>query len=508
MTDARAATATGAARIHTLFDARCAQSPDHVFMHTAGGAWTLAQLSQRVDVLQDELLSLGVGLGDRVLVAAENCPEHVALILACSRVGAWSCGVNARMSAAEWAMFAARADARVSYFTAAVSDAAASHADRARARDSAVPGLRRSDPRPEATAQDGALASRVAAMIFTSGTTGDPKGVMVSHAGLLHFARVSTDSRALSAADRSYACIPVTHIFGLATVLMASLHAGASLVMRPRFDPADAFEALAQHRVSQLQGPPAMFTRLLQWLDEHGIARPAAPQLRYLYAGAAPLDLRLKQSVEQRFGQVLHHGYGLSEYAGALCVPRLNERRDDTAAGYLVDGGELRIVDAAGRDLPQGETGEIWMRGAGLMPGYFRDEAATAAVMRTGGWYASGDLGRLDAGGALHLVGRLKEMIIHSGFNVYPGEVERAINAFDGVHRSAVVGRREADGNESVIAFIEVPPGQPAPDMAALQAHLAAHLSPYKQPAQIVCVPAFPMTLSGKILKRELLART
>ena len=475
-------------------------------MHTTAGAWTLAQLSQRVDVLQAELQSLGVGLGDRVLVAAENCPEHVALILACSRVGAWSCGVNARMSAGEWAGFAARADARVSYFTSAVSDAAAAHADRAQARDSAVHGLRRTDPRAGAQPQEGALAGRVAAMIFTSGTTGEPKGVMVSHAGLLHFARVSTDSRALSPADRSFACIPVTHIFGLATVLMASLHAGASLVMRPRFDPADAFDALARHQVSQLQGPPAMFTRLLQWLDEQGIARPVAPQLRYLYAGAAPLDLRLKQLIEQRFGQVLHHGYGLSEYAGALCVPRLNERRDDTAAGYLVEGGELRIVDAQGRDLPAGETGEIWMRGTGLMPGYFRDEAATAAVMREGGWYASGDLGRLDAGGALHLVGRLKEMIIHSGFNVYPGEVERVINAFDGVHRSAVVGRREADGNESVIAFIEVPPGRHAPDIAALQVHLAAHLSPYKRPARIVCVEAFPMTLSGKILKRALLA--
>jgi len=503
----RAVTEHGVAlsRIHQLFDARCAQAPDRVFMYTPDGPWTLAGLAQRVDALQAELYGLGVGEGDRVLIVAENCPEHVALILACSRVGAWSCGVNARMSQAELAGFAAKADARVSYFTAAASEAADAHAQRAHALSSAVAGLRHSAPRSDAVAEEGELATRVAAMIFTSGTTGESKGVMVSHAGLLHFARVSTDSRALGAADRSYACIPMTHIFGLATVLMASLYAGASLIMRSRFEPADAFDALAHHALSQLQGPPAMFTRLLDWLDTQGVTRPQAPHLRYLYAGAAPLDLPLKQAVERRFGQVLHHGYGLSEYAGALCVPRLGEARQDTAAGHVVDGGELRIVDMQGRDLPPGEVGEIWMRGIGLMPGYFRDGDATAAVMREGGWYASGDLGRIDEGGALHLVGRLKEMIIHSGFNVYPGEIERVLNAFAGVHRSAVVGQREADGNESVVAFIEVPPGRAAPDLLALQAHLAQHLAAYKRPARIVCVPAFPMTLSGKILKRQLL---
>jgi long-chain acyl-CoA synthetase len=177
------------------------------------------------------------------------------------------------------------------------------------------------------------------------------------------------------------------------------------------------------------------------------------------------------------------------------------------SAGYLVDGGGLRIVGPDDADLPAGETGEIWMRGVGLMPGYFRDPVATAQVMKPGGWYASGDLGRRDADGALHVVGRLKEMIIRSGFNVYPGEVESVLQAFPGVHRAAVVGRRQTDGNEKILAFIEVPPGQPSPDLAALRTHLAAHLAPYKQPSQIICMEAFPMTHSGKILKRELVAQ-
>lgn len=494
-------------RIHQLFDLRCAEQPDRVFLFMPDGTLTLEQLQQRVDGLEAELHSLGVLPGDRVLIVAENCPEHVALILACSRVGAWSCGINARMSRGEIAAFAAKADPRVTYFTSGVSDVAAGHGRDAAAVPSALPGLSRTAPRAEAVAEKGELVDRVAAIIFTSGTTGESKGVLVSHAGLLQFARVSTESRGLGPDDRSYAYLPMTHIFGLATVLMASIHAGAGLLMRSRYEPADVLDALAHRGLSNLQGPPALFTRLLAWMDEHGVQQPPAPALRYLYTGAAPLDMGLKQAMEQRFGMPLHHGYGLSEYAGALCLPVMGQWRNDTAAGYLVEGGELRIVGPDGADLPVGETGEIWMRGVGLMPGYFRDPAATAQVMKPGGWYASGDLGRRDADGALHVVGRLKEMIIRSGFNVYPGEVEAVLQAFPGVHRAAVVGRRQADGNEEILAFIEVPPGQPAPDLVALRVHLAGHLAPYKQPSRILCIPAFPMTHSGKILKRELVGQ-
>jgi len=491
-------------RIHELFDARAAQAPHQPFLFTLEGSLSLGQLSAWVDQLQVELLGLGVREGDRVLVAAENCPEHVALILACSRVGSWACGVNARMSAAELAAFTRKADPRVMYFTAGTSEATASHARAAQARPGALPGLWHTAARPESEAQTGNLARQVAAVIFTSGTTGQPKGVMVSHAGLLQFAKASTASRALGPADRSYAYLPMTHIFGLGTVLMASLHAGAGLVMRSRFDPADVFDALAHHGVTQLQSPPTLFQRLLSWLDEQGIERPAAPALRYVYTGAAPMTLPLKQAVERRFGLPLHHGYGLSEYAGALCVGRLGEQRDDTSAGYPVEGAELRIIDTQGHDLPAGQTGEIWMRGTGLMPGYFRDPEATAEVMRPGGWYASGDLGRLGDDGALFVVGRLKDMIIRSGFNVYPVEVEAVLSTLPGVARVAVAGHTLPDGNEEIIAFVE-PRAGTSIDTGQLLAHAARELAPYKRPSHVVVVDALPMTLSGKVLKRELL---
>lgn len=497
-------TAMNITRIHELFDARMGHAPAQPFLFMPAATLTLADLGDLVTQLEQELRSDGVRSGDRVLIVAENCPEHVALILACSRVGAWSCGVNARMSRGEISAFADKADPRVVYFSTGVSDAARQHASDAQARASVLAGLQRSPVRSGAVAEQGELAQQVAAIIFTSGTTGTPKGVLVTHAGLLQFGRISTESRALGPQDRSYAYLPMTHIFGLGTVLMASLYAGAGLVMRSKFDPADVFEALAKQGVTNLQGPPAMFTRLLAWLDQQGMAQPPAPALRYVYTGAAPLDMALKRAVEARFGHPLHHGYGLSEYAGALCLGRLGEQREDTSAGYLVEGAGLRIVDADGQDLPAGERGEIWMRGVGLMPGYFRDPVATEQVMRPGGWYASGDLGYVADDGALFVVGRMKEMIIRSGFNVYPGEVEAVLGSFPGIQRAAVLGRREADGNEEILAFVETT-DHIAPDLARLQAHLADHLAPYKRPSRIIAVEAFPMTHSGKVLKRQLL---
>ncbi len=493
-------------RIHELFDQRVAQAPQQVFLWLPDGTVTLAALAQMVDQLADEMRADGVRGGDRVLVAAENCTEHVALVLACSRVGAWACGVNARMTAAEIDGFVRKSDARVVYFTTGISAAARAHAALQPTRASVLPGLLRGAVSTAATVQEGPLGEAVAAIIFTSGTTGQPKGVMLTHAGLLQFAKVSAQSRALSTADRSYAYLPMTHIFGLGTVLMASLHAGAGLVMRSQFDPADVFDTLAHQGLTQLQGPPAMFTRLLAWLDSQGIAQPVAPDLRYVYTGAAPLDLSLKRAIEARFGQPLHHGYGLSEYAGALTLCRRGEWRDDTSAGYLVEGAELRIMGPDGQDVPRGETGEIWMRGLGLMPGYFRDEEITAQVIQPGGWYASGDLGRQSEDGALHVVGRLKEMIIRSGFNVYPGEVEAVLLRFAGVKNAAVIGRTLADGNEDIFAFVEPQAGAHI-DLNALQAHAHAQLAPYKRPSVMHVVPDMPMTLSGKILKRELLAQ-
>jgi acyl-CoA synthetase (AMP-forming)/AMP-acid ligase II len=496
---------TTSSRIHDLFERWLRDEPNRVFLHLPHSTLSFAQVGGLVDQVEAEMRADGVLTGDRVLIVAENCPEHAALILACSRIGAWSCGVNARMAPGEVAAFMAKADPRVAYFTTEVSPAAAAHARRSQAQPSVLKGLQRSPVRSEAVAESQPLADQVAAIIFTSGTTGASKGVLMTHEGVLHFARVSAQSRGLGPQDRAYAYLPMTHIFGLGTVLMASMYAGASLVMRNHFDPADLLDALAHHKVSQLQGPPTLFARLLAHLEHSGKTHPDAPELRYIYTGAGPLDLVLKKRVEAAFRLPLHHGYGLSEYAGSIHLTRQEEWREDTSAGFCVDGADLRIFDpVSGEELPVHARGEIWLRGKGLMPGYFRDPAASAEVMRVGGWYASGDLGELHPDGALFVVGRLKEMIIRSGFNVYPGEIEAALNAFAAVQRSAVVGRPAGDGNEEIIAYVELRPGAQL-DTEALRAHLVENLAPYKRPAQVRTVAALPETSSGKVLKRQLL---
>jgi acyl-CoA synthetase (AMP-forming)/AMP-acid ligase II len=492
-------------RIHHLLDRLHAERPDHPSLHEPQGTTSVAQLVALTAQAEAELRADGIGPGDRVLIVAENCAAHVALLFACSRIGAWTCGLNARLAPAEVAGFAAKADARVAYFTSGVSDAAAAHARTAGAWASVLPGLERGPVSAASQPERGPLAERVAAVIFTSGTTGSPKGVLVSHQGLTHFAKVSAASRSLTPLDRAYAFLPMTHIFGLATVLMASLQAGCGLVLRSRFDPADVVHALAHEQVSNLQGPPTLFSRLLAELDRHGIRQPDAPHLRYLYTGSAPMDMALKAQVEARFGLPLHHGYGLSEYAGSLILTSQAAPRRDSAVGHLAEGAEIRIVDIEGRDLPAGERGEIWIRGPGLMPGYYRDEAATAQVMRPGGWYASGDLGRIDPDdGAVFIVGRLKELIIRSGFNVYPAEVEAALNEFPAVRHAAVVGRPESDGNEQVIAYVELRAGATL-DKLALDAFLRERLAPYKRPSKVVTVEALPVTPNGKVVKRRLL---
>lgn len=492
------------ARIHHLLEQSLEHEGNAPFILLPDRSLSFADIDRMSTQVEAELRALDVRAGDRVMVVAENCPEHAALIFACSRIGAWSCGVNARMAPAEIDAFAQRADARVVYFTANASQSAHDHAMRFHATPSCLEGLAHSAVRVESQAETGPLQTEVAGLIFTSGTTGQPKGVMLSHDALCHFAEQSAASRALSPADRCYAFVPMTHIFGLATVMLTALHARAQLVMRTHFDPADLLDALENHGVSQLQGPPALYSRLLGYLQTQGLTHISAPSLRFVYTGAGPLDLSLKQRVEALFGQALHHGYGLSEYAGSVHITRMNEWRKDTSAGYAVEQAEVQVTDpSTGKAMPFGERGELWVRGRGLMPGYFRDPEATAAVMRPGGWYASGDIGEMAEDGALWVVGRLKEMIIRSGFNVYPAEVETALNAHACIERSAVLGRKVADGNEQVIAYIELRPGCQV-DLQDLHAHLRERLAPYKLPSHIETVASLPTSPNGKILKRML----
>ena len=496
-------------RIHDVLAHRAGMQPDAICLYEEGGGTvTYAQLWRQARHAAQWLAGQGVLPGHRVLMAGENCRAMIVSLFACSIAGAWPVALNARLSAREIAAIRTHAQPALSLYTSGISGAAQGHADDAGAHDADPdvwgPGLRMAlAPAPTAP-ETGPLAAEVATVIYTSGTTGAPKGVMVPHRGLLHFAGVSAASRRLAPGDIGYAALPLSHIFGIATVLMASLQAGASLVLRSRFDPADVFAALAEPGVSILQGVPTMFSRLLAAAPPREALD--APALRYLYTGGAALDPTLKRQAERYFGQPMHHGYGITEYAGSMFITDIDHPRADSAVGHAVEGVEMRLGRPDAAEPAQGERGNILIRGPGVMLGYYRDPEHTSRALLPGGWLDTGDIGYLDADGALFIAGRSKDLIIRSGFNVYPIEVESVINAFPGVRLSAVVGRAEADGNEEVVAFVE-PLAGVGVDIPRLMAHLRTQLAPYKRPARIFPIDSIPTTVSGKILKQPLKER-
>lgn len=470
--------------------------------------WTYRDLDQAVASTEQWLQEQGLRRGDRLMVVSENGRALVALLLAASRLDVWVAIINARLAANEIDTICGNCQPRRVLYTVDISPEAAAHGQRHGADEVDVGPLGRlavgpldQDSKPEPVADSG--AEQVAAMIYTSGTTGSPKGVMLTHRGLLYIGQVSGGMRNLKPGRHVYGVLPTSHVFGLSSVCIGSLTNGACLHTVPRFDPEVLVQALEQEPIAVLQGVPAMYARALEYLERRG-APLQAQALEYMSAGGAPLDLDLKRRVEQEFGCTLHNGYGLTEASPTISQTRIGEHHETTTVGKLLPELEARLLDAQGAAVPAGEVGELWVRGPNLMKGYYRNPQATMEALTADGWLNTGDLARFDADGNLFIVGRSKELIIRSGFNVYPPDVEAVLNAHPEVVMSAVVGRA-VPGNEEVIAFI-----QPVTDSGltpeALREFAAQRLSGYKRPSHYIFMDALPATASGKILKSRLQA--
>jgi acyl-CoA synthetase (AMP-forming)/AMP-acid ligase II len=293
--------------------------------------------------------------------------------------------------------------------------------------------------------------------------------------------------------------LPVSHVFGLASVFLGSLYHGAALHLVPRFDPAAIVEGLARDHLTVIQGVPAMYARFLAYLKQQGMSEVPHPALRFLSSGGAALDLALKEGVERLFGLPLYNGYGLTECAPTISQTLLDAPRRDNSVGVLLPGVEAKLAGDGGAD----GVGELCVKGPGVMLGYYRAPEATAATFDAEGWLRTGDLARFE-GDHLFIVGRCKELIIRSGFNVYPAEIEAVLNANPDVTQSAVVGRA-VEGNEEVVAFVQPVPGR-AVFVGDLMAFAAERLAPYKRPAEIVILETLPASATGKILKSRLVA--
>jgi acyl-CoA synthetase (AMP-forming)/AMP-acid ligase II len=491
-------------RISDVIKPFARHSPDHPALVHDDVTWTYAELAA---VVKDTALVLqlyDIRPDDRVMIVSENSLALVALILACSEIDAWSVVVDPRLSPREVDLIREHSGARRVFYTIEVSDAARQHAERHGADIAVLRALgtlgigalnRETAPEP---VEEG-RSRQVAAIVHTSGTTGNPKGVMLTHRNLLFSARAAGAQR--EPTDKVYCVLPISHIVGLSAILIASLMAGATVQLVPRFDPAALVAAIANNGITLLFGVPATFQRLLEYKVVAGIDRLPRGKLRRLAVAGAPLDLALKSRIEAEFGLPLRNGYGITECAPGIAGVRADAPRPDDAVGSLITGIEARLVGPDGRTVAPGEIGELHVRGPNVMRGYYRAPERTAAVIDANGWFNTGDLARFD-GEILYIVGRTKELIIRSGFNVYPAEVEAVLNEHTAVVQSAVIGRA-VPGNEEVVAFVELLPGSAATP-SDLMAHAARLLTPYKRPSEIVVVDALAAASTGKILKHRL----
>ena len=353
------------------------------------------------------------------------------------------------------------------------------------------------DPAPIAERAE----SDLACLMFTSGTAGAPKAAMLTHGNLAANLRQNMGSggKVVRPDDIGLCVLPLFHIMGLNSILNLSMYVGATLVLQERFDPITVFETVVEEQISVLVGPPTMWAALSQ-VDL--VADDALSSVRIAVSGAAMLPNRVVEEMMGRFGLRILEGYGLTEAAPGVTIAR----EDDTPIGSIgrpMIDMEVRIVDAAGDDVYIGDEGEIIVRGDNVFVGYLDDPEATARALDTEGWLHTGDIAVVDDDGYVYIVDRAKDLIIVSGFNVFPAEVERVLNAHPGVAESGVVGVPHPHTGESVKAFIVPERGRVLEEDDLIE-WCATELARYKCPTKVDVVDEIPRGLGGKILRREL----
>ncbi|MDQ2067744.1 malonyl-CoA synthase [Xinfangfangia sp. CPCC 101601] len=487
-----------------LFDglSRGQTSDNALFLEHQGQSLSYAEAWARSAQLARALVSLGVEPDDRVAVQAEKSVEMVLLYLACLRAGAIFLPLNTAYTSAEMAYFIDDAEAAV-----LVNDSGAlpDGAGGAGKKPPVALTMAQLSVLADGMAADFATVARgpddLAAILYTSGTTGRSKGAMLSHDNLLSNARALKAHWRFTDADRLVHALPIFHAHGLFVAINVTMVAGGSLIFHKKFD-ADAVLADLP-RATSFMGVPTFYTRLLQ---HEGLTKAACAQIRLFVSGSAPLLAETHRAFEERTGHRILERYGMTETTMIASNPYEGERRAGTV-GQALPGITLRVADPESHaPLAQGETGMVELRGPNVFKGYWRMPEKTASEFTKDGFFITGDLGKFDADGYLHIVGRDKDLVISGGYNVYPIEVETLIDAIDGVLESAVIGVPHPDFGEAVTAVVVAKPGA-ALEGAAILAGLATQLARFKQPKEVIFMDELPRNTMGKVQKSELRRR-
>jgi long-chain acyl-CoA synthetase len=484
---------------------------DAVALVSRGRQTTYGALREQVAGLRGGLVGLGLEPGDRVAIVAANNWYFVVSYLAVLSAGCVAVPVNPTSPLPEITRELAAIGARAVIAGPGGGDTMAGldrasvptleHIIESQAGDVAgavlLDDLVASAPTPLVDREPDDLA----VLIFTSGTAGSPKAAMLSHGNLLANLEQcqAHPGRAQDSGDVAFAVLPFFHIFGLNVVLGLTLHAGATTVAVERFDPESGLETIARHGVTVISGVPTMWSSWASLPDAPG---DAFATVRLATSGAARLDPDVRHRFEARFGLELTEGYGLTEAAPVVS----SGHGIDAPVGSIgvpLPGLRVRLVDADGQDALVGDAGEIWVQGPNVFRGYWNDPDATRGALTDDGWLRTGDIAVVDDDGYLFLVDRAKDLIIVSGFNVFPAEVEEVIASHPGVDRVCVIGVGHPHTGEAVKAYVVVADGGHLEEDELIR-HCEAHLARYKCPQKVMFVDEIPQSASGKVLRKLL----
>jgi malonyl-CoA/methylmalonyl-CoA synthetase len=470
------------------------------------GAWvSRGALLERAGRMAAHLRRLGVRPGDRVAAQVEKSLDAVALYLGTLRLGAIYLPLNTGYTTAELAYFLSDAEPRVAVCDPAAAVGLEPLASRCGAtlatlgtdgRGSLAEAADAAEPIADAAETD---ADAIAAILYTSGTTGRSKGAMLSHGNLWSNTEALLQAWEYTEDDVLIHALPLFHTHGLFVALNMTLAAGARLHLLERFDPDEAIRLMAESTV--LMGVPTFYGRLLA---HPGLTREATASMRLFVSGSAPLLAETHRAFAERTGHAILERYGMTETGMNISNPLDGERRPGSV-GLPLPRVEARVTDDEGRPLPPGAVGNIEIKGPNVFKGYWRMPEKTASEFRPDGFFVTGDLGSVGEGGYFTVVGRTKDLVISGGYNVYPKEVEDLLNALPEIAESAVIGAPHPDLGEGVVALVV-----PAPEADAQRASQAAEaaareaLAGYKRPKRVIVCDALPRNTMGKVQKNLL----
>src|SRR5262245_19483007 len=448
-----------------------------------------AQFLAAVQRAAASLRSRGVSAGDVVAIMLPNTADFIVSMFAAWRLGAAVTPVNPSLRPAEVTYQVSDAGAKVLIVEKAPQFDAGVPAVETDQLDNAVPGAD--------APHDGDDA--LALLIYTSGTTGRPKGVMLDHANLDAMCAGVIDAFKLTGADHSLLILPLFHVNGIVVGTLSPLLAGGRATVAGRFRPESFFDRIERSRPTYFSAVPTIYTMVC---GLPASVKPDASSVRFAICGAAPASVELLDAFESRYGIPIIEGYGLSEGSCASTVNPLDGQRKPGTVGLPLPGQTIRLVDAAGNSVPDGEAGEVVIKGPNVMRGYLNRPEETANTV-VDGWLHTGDVGRFDEDGYLVLVDRAKDMIIRGGENIYPREIEAIAHQLPQIAEAAVVGRANAVYGEEPVLFVSLHPEQTL-DIDAIRAHLSDSLSKYKLPVEITIMDDLPKNPVGKIDKPTL----